>query len=652
MHVKNFEDRSLAFESIDACVRLVKVAVMFTKRVTSLSMQTRLVADRAYQMEHANLDIRRLLILSVVTVAAAAGGFNVGLADENGISASQKLKNEQEAISGRFARFERVLSQMADMLGYDDPERAELLRRAISLGREQGISPALETISLDLERSEFGSAVEKQKAVTASLKGLLKLLQSEDRMSSVERERERLNNLLKDVNNVMLEERAARARAQNSEAPSSAAPAQQEAIRKTDKILDDIEKHDNPGKSDASSESESEAENSGANSAKSKSDKADGKPSDKAANAEDSDTEQAEAKNADTEESDKQSEGESKDDNSKPGKKSSEGQPSDSKPSDEQNSPKDGSESPSSENQSSSPKGDSESQQQSSNSGKQEQKEEDETEQTQGKENLSTAKKMMQEALDLLKEQKKEQAIAKQDDAISELQKAANELEKLLNQLREEEKEMTLAALEARFQRLLAMQTQIMGATSDLSATPRSEWLDNAINACRALSQQQNELTRECSYTTSLLREDGTSVSILLAVEDIEADMGKIAERLQQTKADTLTLSMETDVIEALKELVETTQREMAEMKQQQQQPPPSGQQQKQDLVDLMQEIKVLRSLQLRVNRRTRQVNDLIPEASSNDMADLQEQLVELASRQQRLADSAGELALKMKDSQ
>ena len=109
---------------------------------------------------------------------------------------------------------------------------------------------------------------------------------------------------------------------------------------------------------------------------------------------------------------------------------------------------------------------------------------------------------------------------------------------------------------------------------------------------------------------------------------------------------------METDVIEALKELVETTQREMAEMKQQQQQPPPSGQQQKQDLVDLMQEIKVLRSLQLRVNRRTRQVNDLIPEASSNDMADLQEQLVELASRQQRLADSAGELALKMKDSQ
>ena len=149
---------------------------------------------------------------------------------------------------------------------------------------------------------------------------------------------------------------------------------------------------------------------------------------------------------------------------------------------------------------------------------------------------------------------------------------------------------------------------------------------------------------------TSLLREDGTSVSILVAVEDIEFDMAKIAERLQQTKADSLTRSMESDVVEALKELVETTQKEMAEMKQQQQQPQQGSQQEKPDLVNLMQEIKMLRSLQVRVNRRTAQVNDLFQDATPTDARDLQDQLSELAIRQQRLVESAAELAKKMEE--
>ncbi|MCP4171135.1 MAG: hypothetical protein GY758_10230 [Fuerstiella sp.] len=71
--------------------------------------------------------------------------------------------------------------------------------------------------------------------------------------------------------------------------------------------------------------------------------------------------------------------------------------------------------------------------------------------------------------------------------------------------------------------------------------------------------------------------------------------------------------------------------------------------QQKPALVELMAEIRVLRSLQLRVNRRTRQVNSLLQENNSADAADLQGQLVELARRQDRLRKSAIELAKKMK---
>ena len=145
------------------------------------------------------------------------------------------------------------------------------------------------------------------------------------------------------------------------------------------------------------------------------------------------------------------------------------------------------------------------------------------------------------------------------------------------------------------------------------------------------------------------MREDGTSVSILVAVEDIETDLGSIAERLQMTKTGSLTQTMQTDVIEALKELIEATQKEMQEMKsEERQQQQQQSQQKKPPLVELMAEIRMLRSLQLRVNNRTRRIHSLLQEDDSETAA-LQEQLAELARRQDRLRESAIELAGKMK---
>ncbi len=77
-----------------------------------------------------------------------------------------------------------------------------------------------------------------------SLQALLKLLQSEDRRSAVERERDRLNELLKDVRSVLAEQRSARAATQNSPAPSNAAPGQQKAISETEKLLESMREHD------------------------------------------------------------------------------------------------------------------------------------------------------------------------------------------------------------------------------------------------------------------------------------------------------------------------------------------------------------------------------------------------------------------------
>jgi len=133
----------------------------------------------------------------------------------------------------------------------------------------------------------------------------------------------------------------------------------------------------------------------------------------------------------------------------------------------------------------------------------------------------------------------------------------------------------------------------------------------------------------------------------VLSVEDITQDMQTIAGRLRESKVGSLTQSLETDIIEALKELIEATQHEMQDMKseERQQQQGQSGTQEKPPLVQIMAEIKVLRSLQLRINRRTQRVDGLLAEQKPDDQAELLRQLEELTTRQRRLTESAAELA-------
>ncbi|MGV2338828.1 MAG UNVERIFIED_CONTAM: hypothetical protein LVR18_34030 [Planctomycetaceae bacterium] len=121
---------------------------------------------------------------------------------------------------------------MADILAKQDPERADVIRRAIGKGREDLLKDDIETIVQLLEQGQLGDAAKKQNEVVDSLQALLVLLQSEDRRSSVERERERLNGLLKNVRNILNEQRSARAATQNSKAPSDAAPGQQTRSRR------------------------------------------------------------------------------------------------------------------------------------------------------------------------------------------------------------------------------------------------------------------------------------------------------------------------------------------------------------------------------------------------------------------------------------
>ncbi len=571
------------------------------------------------------LRISALLFIALAASTAFASAQDASSSDQ---VTPERLVDDQLAISGRYDRFERLLSQMADILGHDDPERAELLRRAVSKGREEQISPEIVQIAELLGQGSFGSASEKQQEVTASLTVLLKLLQSEDRRSAVEKERERLNDILRDVQNTIAQQRSARARAQNSTAPSNAAPDQQKALDSNERTLEGIREHDAQQQREEAGKGENAGDDSG--------DEPKGEPQDGKTESGDSKPKDGEQNGADPKEGEQESsEGSTPKEGSDPQQSDSEQQPSKGQQSDGQ--PSEGQQS--------------QSQQQSQGQSGQDQADPNQQppkqQQTPGREQLEKASQLMQQALEQLKQQERKNAVDQQEEALEQLHKAIEELEEQLRQLREEEKEMVLAALEARFQRMLAVQTQILDGTLDLSATPKEQWLDNLFSRARELSQQQNELAVDCGQTAGLLREDGTSVSILLAVEDIEIDMLSVGERLQDSKVDELTQTLQNDVIEALKELIEATQREMQEMKSEdrKQQNQQQSSQEKPPLVELIAEIRVLRSLQLRVNRRTKQVDRLLQSANSDDVADLHGQLSELSERQQRLKESAAELA-------
>ena len=543
------------------------------------------------------------------------------------------LRDDQLAVSGRYSRFERTLTQMADILGRQDPERADLLRRAIGKGREGRIKEEIESVVALIESGEIGNASEKQAGVIESLQALLKLLQSEDRRSAVERERDRLDGLLKDVRSVLAEQRAARAATQNSPAPSSAAPGQQKAISETDKLLESMREHDDQESTDGKDSQGKDSQGK------------DGDNKDKSAKEgepKDGQPKEGQSKEGQPKEG-QPKEGQSKDSDQDP--KDPELGKGDPQPPDKpaQESPAEGKPSPSDQKSESAGKPG-----EQKSGGKQSgQQKSDKNKQTPGREQLEKAREEMEQALEKLKEQKREDAVQKEDNAIEELHAAAEKLEEMLRQLREEEKEMMLASLEARFQRMLQAETEIHEGTVGVAATPQKDWLDLNYGRCRELSQQQSELTQECAQTVNLLREEGTSVAIVIAVEDIEADMNSVSGWMQEYKVGELTQAVQKDILESLKQLIETTQKEMQQMKEQQKQEQKQSDpsQEKPGLVALMAEIRVLRSLQLQVNRRTKQVDGLLQSAMTDDLPALQKQLHDLANRQNRLIESAKELA-------
>jgi hypothetical protein len=220
---------------------------------------------------------------------------------------------------------------------------------------------------------------------------------------------------------------------------------------------------------------------------------------------------------------------------------------------------------------------------------------------------VAAAQKKMEEAQKKLEKAERDGAMKEQEEAVRELEKAKAELEEILRQLREEELARLLDMLEKRFAEMLRMQESVYRDTQGVHAVPvASRGQGETIEAGR-LSREEGLILVEADKALNLLKEEGSAVAFPKTVEAMRDDVAEIAELLADVQVDELTLAMEEDVIATLKELIEALKKAKKDLKEKQQQgKPQQGQQGENPLVDKIAELKMIRSLQLRVNRRTK----------------------------------------------
>ena len=593
--------------------------------------------------------------VTAVTLACASG--SRGFCQD---PAPPTLEQAERAVAAEFSRLEETLLKMARYLRKTEPERADLLVRALEKSREERIEVRLGAVA-DLLRSDaaagltpnFGDAIEEQAKLVDGMRAVLGLLRSEDRREEIDSEQERLQALLKDVGRLIGDQKAAEAANRRGESAERVAGKQGDVTDRTGALLDRIAESD-------------DAEADGRDAREEGADPADGtpgdgepddpaEPGDGGTDGEPGDAGESESGEPNAGEGEPgENRGEPQDGEKAEGEPSEgeprSGEPSEGRPGEGQPGEGEPSEGEPSEGQP--PEGQPQSGQpgQSGEPGQPGESGEsgEPQERTPGAEQLEEAKRAMEEAQKELEAAEREGAREKQAEAVRKLTEAREKLEEILRQLREEEAELVLRALEVRFQKMLEAQQIVLAGTVAVGGV--EEWTDRESAKVRELARGERAIGLEGEKALQLLREDGSSVAFPEALEQIVADVAFAADLLAKNRADELTQSVERDVIAALEEVIAAFQQElekMQERKQSGQPPQQGGEPGEEGLVDRIAELKMLRTLQIGVNRRTRLLGGETggTDGSTGDV-DVAARLRDLAGRQRRIESATYDLAV------
>jgi hypothetical protein len=525
-------------------------------------------------------------------------------------TATDELPVEQARLADRFKRLEEVLGRLAELSASTDPRRAKLLRDAIAQSREQDINVRFESIVKLLEDERLSVAATNQTELQNELDQLLSLLLKADRDKELTSERDRVRKYLKEVARLIRMQKDLRARTEGDDDFQPLSKNQQQVAGDTAKLCESIsttEAKDNPKPEAADDKKEQNS--------------SDEKTADDKKDAEK--TEGSESKAG------------------KPGDESQQSQPGEREPSDGKPSqPSDAPPSQPSESQ-----GEPGQPSQGENGGERPPQQPQEPA-DRAAQRLRDARQQMEKARQELDAAERKGAVERQRDALRALEQAKAELERILRQIREEELERTLTQLAARFKKMLEWQVAVYEGTVRLDKVPQAERdHDDEIEAAK-LSRQESQILYEADKALLLLREEGSSVAFPETIEQMRDDIRKVVARLAEFKVDQMTQTFEEDIIAALEETIAALEKAIKDLEKKRTPPgqqPAAGQPTEPPLVDKLSELKMIRALQMRINKRTQRFGEMI-EGEQAETAELIEALEELARRQERVYKATADL--------
>jgi hypothetical protein len=252
-------------------------------------------------------------------------------------------------------------------------------------------------------------------------------------------------------------------------------------------------------------------------------------------------------------------------------------------------------------------------------------------------------------AADDLKKNERENASKKEDEAIKKLDEVLKELEKRLAQLRDKEKLKKLENLEQRIARMLTMQLEVRDATRTIEDGVKATKQKTTAELQKAQAQADKELAiiSEADKALQLIEGDGSAVVFGGVLGLVRQDMDSVAKQLAEAQTGETTLLLEDQIITQLQKMLEALKKAQQDLKNPPP-PPPPGQpnpnQGNQSLIKLIEQLKLLRELQVQVNDRTVAFGKLVTAEQSSDPF-LQDQLKQLGDRQKFLQDMLHKIA-------
>lgn len=512
--------------------------------------------------------------------------------------AKQQAAFEQERLRRQYGDFQRSLLTLAQRYEkstkLEEREKALALRQAIELSAREGIDNQFNRLVVALTSSgitlqEINSAIGQNEQLAKTLREMIAILLTDSQSARLKEEEKRLQDLLKMLDSVVRAQKIERSKTESGRFDG------EQLAKGQAKVTADTRKLEKAMGKNAKSEGKDNEKSKGS----------DKQGDSKQGNPKDGDPKQNESKQGDGK---NDSKGKSKGD-------SKQGQPNDSK-----GDPKQNPDDPSQEDQAS-------------------------------RQQVKDAIENQNNAEKNLKKNDKDKASSEQDEAIKKLEEARKEIERRLKQMREEELEKLLANLESRCQRMLTMQTEVLKNTRRVYETIREHDDRKPTRAddlaAGELSTRESVIVGEANKALQLLEEDGSAVAVPQVLEQARDDMKKVQALLFKTDVGTLCQNVQEDIIAALQEIVEALKKAQQDLKDRKDQPPPppgEGKPPDQRLIDGLAELRMLRNLQAKINKRTIDYGRLYTGEQTED-AKIQIDLRNLAERQVKIQKASKDIA-------